>query len=178
MLSPEISQIFFFISNRSPLITRTDHLLRRFHPLNRRPSVSSKTSPSPTTMSSYYEPQGWQAPAAGARQVSWEQPAPPSRSGMGFPCRVGSDNANAHPIWFQARARSPSVRTVRPFPPNLTVRIICFFRSSVFPFRRAPLRGGQKNSKYRSTRGTIVEDYDSVISATFFGGFDRIDGIG
>ncbi|KAJ5602991.1 hypothetical protein N7537_005947 [Penicillium hordei] len=30
-------------------------------------------------MSSYYEPQGWQAPAA--RQVSWEQPAPPSRSG-------------------------------------------------------------------------------------------------
>lgn len=28
---------------------------------------------------SYYEPQGWQAPAA--RQVSWEQPAPPSRSG-------------------------------------------------------------------------------------------------
>ncbi|KAJ5451137.1 hypothetical protein N7491_000319 [Penicillium cf. griseofulvum] len=26
-------------------------------------------------MSSYYEPQGWQAPAA--RQVSWEQPAPP-----------------------------------------------------------------------------------------------------
>ncbi|KAJ5836560.1 hypothetical protein N7447_002586 [Penicillium robsamsonii] len=30
-------------------------------------------------MSSFYEPQGWQAPAA--RQVSWEQPAPPSRSG-------------------------------------------------------------------------------------------------
>jgi hypothetical protein len=30
---------------------------------------------------SYYEPQGWQAPAA--RQASWEQPAPPSRSGMG-----------------------------------------------------------------------------------------------
>ncbi|KAJ5182582.1 hypothetical protein N7492_000198 [Penicillium capsulatum] len=30
-------------------------------------------------MSSYYEPQGWQAPAA--RQVSWEQPVPPSRSG-------------------------------------------------------------------------------------------------
>ncbi|KAJ5177132.1 uncharacterized protein N7482_003009 [Penicillium canariense] len=29
--------------------------------------------------SSYYEPQGWQAPAA--RQVSWEQPVPPSRSG-------------------------------------------------------------------------------------------------
>ncbi|OJJ48254.1 hypothetical protein ASPZODRAFT_140568 [Penicilliopsis zonata CBS 506.65] len=28
---------------------------------------------------SYYEPQGWQAPSA--RQVSWEQPAPPSRSG-------------------------------------------------------------------------------------------------
>ncbi|PWY69222.1 hypothetical protein BO83DRAFT_316808 [Aspergillus eucalypticola CBS 122712] len=28
---------------------------------------------------SYYEPQGWQAPAA--RQASWEQPAPPSRSG-------------------------------------------------------------------------------------------------
>ncbi|EHA21186.1 hypothetical protein ASPNIDRAFT_133736 [Aspergillus niger ATCC 1015] len=27
----------------------------------------------------YYEPQGWQAPAA--RQASWEQPAPPSRSG-------------------------------------------------------------------------------------------------
>lgn len=31
------------------------------------------------TMSSYYEPQSWQAPAA--RQASWEQPAPPSRSG-------------------------------------------------------------------------------------------------
>jgi hypothetical protein len=30
--------------------------------------------------SSYYEPQGWQAPAA--RQASWEQPVPPSRSGM------------------------------------------------------------------------------------------------
>ncbi|KAJ5794859.1 hypothetical protein N7457_001458 [Penicillium paradoxum] len=30
-------------------------------------------------MSSYYEPQGWQAPTA--RQASWEQPAPPSRSG-------------------------------------------------------------------------------------------------
>ncbi|KAJ5688942.1 hypothetical protein N7462_003334 [Penicillium macrosclerotiorum] len=30
-------------------------------------------------MSSYYEPQGWQAPAA--RQASWEQPVPPSRSG-------------------------------------------------------------------------------------------------
>ncbi|KAJ5626707.1 hypothetical protein N7528_004134 [Penicillium herquei] len=30
-------------------------------------------------MSSYYEPQGWQAPAA--RSVSWEQPVPPSRSG-------------------------------------------------------------------------------------------------
>lgn len=29
-------------------------------------------------MSSYYEPQGWQAPV---RQVSWEQPVPPSRSG-------------------------------------------------------------------------------------------------
>ncbi|EPS34688.1 hypothetical protein PDE_09652 [Penicillium oxalicum 114-2] len=29
--------------------------------------------------SSYYEPQGWQAPAA--RQASWEQPVPPSRSG-------------------------------------------------------------------------------------------------
>lgn len=28
----------------------------------------------------FYEPQGWQAPAP--RQVSWEQPAPPSRSGM------------------------------------------------------------------------------------------------
>lgn len=28
---------------------------------------------------SYYEPQGWQAPAA--RQVPWEQPVPPSRSG-------------------------------------------------------------------------------------------------
>ncbi|KAJ5495125.1 hypothetical protein N7539_000241 [Penicillium diatomitis] len=28
---------------------------------------------------SYYEPQGWQAPTA--RQASWEQPAPPSRSG-------------------------------------------------------------------------------------------------
>ncbi|KAL4890345.1 hypothetical protein BDV59DRAFT_96572 [Aspergillus ambiguus] len=28
---------------------------------------------------SYYEPQGWQAPAS--RQVSWEQPIPPSRSG-------------------------------------------------------------------------------------------------
>lgn len=27
---------------------------------------------------SYYEPQGWQAPA---RQASWEQPVPPSRSG-------------------------------------------------------------------------------------------------
>lgn len=27
---------------------------------------------------SYYEPQGWQAPV---RQTSWEQPAPPSRSG-------------------------------------------------------------------------------------------------
>ncbi|KMU72635.1 hypothetical protein CIHG_02601 [Coccidioides immitis H538.4] len=26
----------------------------------------------------YYEPQGWQAPV---RQGSWEQPAPPSRSG-------------------------------------------------------------------------------------------------
>lgn len=33
---------------------------------------------------SYYEPQGWQAPAA--RQVSWEQPVPPSRSGS-FPIR-------------------------------------------------------------------------------------------
>lgn len=32
-------------------------------------------------MSSYYEPQGWQAPAAPPRQVSWEQPVPPSRSG-------------------------------------------------------------------------------------------------
>ncbi|KAJ5148646.1 hypothetical protein N7448_000224 [Penicillium atrosanguineum] len=32
-------------------------------------------------MSSYYEPQGWQAPAAAPRQVSWEQPVPPSRSG-------------------------------------------------------------------------------------------------
>ncbi|KAJ5908275.1 hypothetical protein N7495_000957 [Penicillium taxi] len=32
-------------------------------------------------MSSYYEPQGWQAPTAVARQVSWEQPVPPSRSG-------------------------------------------------------------------------------------------------
>jgi hypothetical protein len=31
-----------------------------------------------TVMSSYYEPQGWQAPV---RQVSWEQPVPPSRSG-------------------------------------------------------------------------------------------------
>lgn len=31
-------------------------------------------------MSSYYEPQGWQAPAT-PRQVSWEQPVPPSRSG-------------------------------------------------------------------------------------------------
>ncbi|PLB33101.1 uncharacterized protein BDW47DRAFT_12229 [Aspergillus candidus] len=30
---------------------------------------------------SYYEPQGWQAPAASTRQVSWEQPVPPSRSG-------------------------------------------------------------------------------------------------
>ncbi|KAG2416162.1 hypothetical protein HFD88_007355 [Aspergillus terreus] len=30
---------------------------------------------------SYYEPQGWQAPAAATRQVSWEQPIPPSRSG-------------------------------------------------------------------------------------------------
>jgi len=28
---------------------------------------------------SYYEPQGWQAPQ---RQASWEQPPPPSRSGM------------------------------------------------------------------------------------------------
>ncbi|KAJ5562625.1 hypothetical protein N7461_001386 [Penicillium sp. DV-2018c] len=33
-------------------------------------------------MSSYYEPQGWQAPAV--RQASWEQPAPPSRSGTAF----------------------------------------------------------------------------------------------
>jgi hypothetical protein len=32
-------------------------------------------------MSSYYEPQGWQAPAAAPRQASWEQPVPPSRSG-------------------------------------------------------------------------------------------------
>ncbi|KAJ5089146.1 hypothetical protein N7532_007830 [Penicillium argentinense] len=32
-------------------------------------------------MSSYYEPQGWQAPSATPRQVSWEQPVPPSRSG-------------------------------------------------------------------------------------------------
>ncbi|BDD58655.1 hypothetical protein MAP00_003916 [Monascus purpureus] len=30
---------------------------------------------------SYYEPQGWQAPAPAPRQVSWEQPVPPSRSG-------------------------------------------------------------------------------------------------
>ncbi|KAJ5223447.1 hypothetical protein N7468_007989 [Penicillium chermesinum] len=33
-------------------------------------------------MSQYYEPQSWQAPAS--RQVSWEQPVPPSRSGMDF----------------------------------------------------------------------------------------------
>ncbi|KAJ5388600.1 hypothetical protein N7509_011141 [Penicillium cosmopolitanum] len=32
-------------------------------------------------MSSYYEPQGWQAPSATPRQASWEQPVPPSRSG-------------------------------------------------------------------------------------------------
>ena len=31
---------------------------------------------------SYYEPQGWQAPV---RQASWEQPAPPSRSGEWHP---------------------------------------------------------------------------------------------
>lgn len=36
-----------------------------------------RSQPCPRTMS-FYEPQGWQAPV---RQASWEQPAPPSRSG-------------------------------------------------------------------------------------------------
>lgn len=47
------------------------------------------------TMSSYYEPQGWQAPSS--RQVSWEQPAPPSRSGMlSSPSPRVKDMVNTH----------------------------------------------------------------------------------
>ncbi|KAJ5619196.1 hypothetical protein N7510_003180 [Penicillium lagena] len=46
-------------------------------------------------MSSYYEPQGWQAPSS--RQVSWEQPAPPSRSGtLSSPSPRVQDLVNTH----------------------------------------------------------------------------------
>lgn len=72
--------IFFLFQNRSPLTTGRIISFAASTPLNRPPFVRSEIL-SPTTMSSYYEPQGWQAPAATARQVSWEQPAPPSRSG-------------------------------------------------------------------------------------------------
>jgi len=41
---------------------------------------------------SFYEPQGWQAPA---RQASWEQPAPPSRSGASSTSQREEPNAFA-----------------------------------------------------------------------------------
>ena len=41
---------------------------------------------------SFYEPQGWQAPA---RQPSWEQPPPPSRSGASSTSQSGEPNAFA-----------------------------------------------------------------------------------
>ncbi|KAL3495942.1 hypothetical protein BJX62DRAFT_194559 [Aspergillus germanicus] len=73
----------------------------------------------------YYEPQGWQAPSS--RQASWEQPVPPSRSGMfglyrpDMFCLWHSIEANA--LAFQAQALFRSVTISPPSPLSLTVCI-------------------------------------------------------
>ena len=55
---------------------------------------------------SYYEPQGWQAPAASTRQVSWEQPVPPSRSGMIL--SQGEEKTSTRSEWLLIRSSGSS----------------------------------------------------------------------
>lgn len=85
----------------------------------------------------YYEPQGWQAPAT--RQVSWEQPVPPSRSGTFMSrlrCRgTEKKETNTHSLCLlQAPARSLSARKCQPSPLSLTVwtRFPFYIQSVVF----------------------------------------------
>ncbi|BAE62361.1 unnamed protein product [Aspergillus oryzae RIB40] len=60
---------------------------------------------------SYYEPQGWQAPAA--RQVSWEQPVPPSRSEVD---RAIDNLVKSGKLWSAPRRDSMPMMMGRPFP--------------------------------------------------------------
>ena len=85
--SPGTDHFFFLSQTRSPLPDGSTP--SPFPPPE--PSAvqpSTKFSSSQSAMSSYYEAQGWQAPAS--RQVSWEQPVPPSRSGMDLWTRSGT----------------------------------------------------------------------------------------
>ncbi|OJJ80268.1 uncharacterized protein ASPGLDRAFT_135351 [Aspergillus glaucus CBS 516.65] len=59
---------------------------------------------------SYYEPQGWQAPAA--RQVSWEQPIPPSRSEVD---RAVDNLVKSGKLWNAPRRDSMPLMMGRPY---------------------------------------------------------------
>lgn len=135
---PRSSRILLFCQCRSDLLSHTKHLLTRHIQtgLSRLPSsgsisIASKLDSvvivprSPPVNMSYYEPQGWQAPAA--RQASWEQPAPPSRSGMDGNTPIPKaciavlntyDNSSS-----QDRVPFPSVTKSRRFLLSLMVRI-------------------------------------------------------
>lgn len=116
----------------------------------------------------YYEPQGWQAPAT--RQVSWEQPVPPSRSGtfnsLVTVSRVRKIYTYTHSLCLlQAPARSLSARKCRPSPLNLTVwtRFLFYIQSVVFrgppvvdEFRRAGMYKAAGSTALAWTYSSIV----------------------
>jgi len=64
---------------------------------------------------SFYEPQGWQAPA---RQPSWEQPPPPSRSGASSTSQ--REDGNAFAIQFEEvdRAIDNLIKSGKFYPPG------------------------------------------------------------
>ena len=118
----------------------------------------------------YYEPQGWQAPAT--RQVSWEQPVPPSRSGTFMSrlrCRgTEKKETNTHSLCLlQAPARSLSARKCRPSPLSLTVWTRILFYIQIVVFRGPPAVDEFRRAGMCKAAGSgvdILEDRANVVS--------------
>ena len=86
------------------------------------PTVQSREKQKFTNSMSFYEPQGWQAPQ---RQASWEQPAPPSRSGTSSAAQRDETNAFASQYegsWSNTYQRQQALtRTLQKSTESLTI---------------------------------------------------------
>lgn len=115
-------------------------------------------------MSSYYEPQGWQAPAAAPRQASWEQPVPPSRSGMASSLKNLSLERKTHNL-VSLGSSSVSQREDSPaFSSQFDGMHTLSVKRSSFPRLFRPLCRPEKKNNIGLRAGRIPRNDEMVVS--------------